>query len=394
MTQPSAEIIRLREYRRHWREKYPEKSLLRLAQKRAVSRGTEFNLTLEDIVIPEICPVLGIPLIQGSRQLKDQSPTVDEFIPGKGYVKGNIVIISWRANRLKSDATLSEMQRVLKYYETPRGNLKETWLRHCWRLSKEAADLYSGARKILTNQTLTFTSLDDSLQLIDAGYTKSKQTMLTGHYLHNESRDVAIQLWEKRRGQAKYGSVSFTTFAHFVKGGSIDAKRSRRASVFGPCLQSVVITLLDKKRYSIDIFWRTTEFFKKLPADLCFIRDVLLAPFDFKSLSMHQFNCHFANVTMHPMYAVTIFPLSEDTIALLDDLKEVDPFFWKWSVKWSARYLCSEHSRGILKFSQALRVRKDVMSRLSPAMVKRLQKYLRTHHPRFRSDYEDPDDDE
>jgi hypothetical protein len=242
--------------------------------------------------------------------------------------------------------------------------------------------------------TLHFSSLDDSLQLRDAGYTKSKLTMLTKHYLHEESRNVALQLWNKRKEQGKYGSVGFTTYAHFVKGGSIDAKRSKRASVFGPCIQSVVITLLTKKTYTIDVFYRTTELFKKFPADLILLRDVLLSPFDFKGLECRGVTAHFANVTIHPMYFVTIIPHLNDPLRIIDAIKRADGFFANWLVKWSARYLCPEHRRGIEKFSQAMRVRKDALERISHKRQRELQVYLRKNHPGFRNNYVDPDGDD
>jgi hypothetical protein len=270
-------------------------------------------------------------------------------------------------------------------------DLKSQWVEASWHQAKRIAHLYSGARKIIRNVTLEFT-LDDSLTLADAGYTKSKLTMLTKNYLHKESQAVAIQLWRKRCGQEKYGSVSFTTFNHFVKGGSIDAKRSKRASVFCPCIQSVVLTWVTKQRVGVDVFYRTTEIFKKFAPDLVFIRDVLLAPFDLSHAKSIVVTCHFANVTIHPMYAATLFPHMSDPVARLRELKRHDEFFHNWVVKWTARYLCKEHFRGIAKFSQALRVQKDAMTRLNPAALRRLQKYLRDNHPGFRNDYVDPDD--
>jgi hypothetical protein len=218
--------------------------------------------------------------------------------------------------------------------------------------------------------------------------------MLTRHYYHKESLGVAVQLWNKRITQGKYGSVSFTTFAHYVKGGSVDAKRSKRASVFGPCIQSVVITLLDKRRYTVDVFYRTTELFKKFPADLVLIRDVLLAPFNFKGLEFRGLTCHFAGVTAHPMYFVTIIPHLHDPIATFEQLRQGgDKFFYDWVVKWTARYLCPQHGRGIQKFSQAVRVKMDAHRRIDKKTIRRLQTYLNKNHPGFRNDYTDPDDD-
>lgn len=105
---------------RHWRRKYPIRALVRQAQRRAHARGIPFALTEADIKIPKRCPVLGIALFQGSRALKNNSPTIDEIIPGRGYVKNNVAVISWRANRLKSDATYKEVRAIFSYYHTMR----------------------------------------------------------------------------------------------------------------------------------------------------------------------------------------------------------------------------------------------------------------------------------
>ena len=273
-------------------------------------------------------------------------------------------------------------------------NLKAQWIRHCLDACHRAETLYSGCRKIISPVTLKFTKLDDSLTIQDCGFTKSKITMLTKNYLHEESRKVAVELWAKRRGQDKYGSVGFTTYAHFVKGGSIDAKRSKRASVFGPCIQSVVITYINKKTYTIDIFYRTTELLKKFPADLVFLRDVLLTPFDLSGMKMSHLTCHFANVTVHVMYWVTIIPHLEDPLGELRKIKKTDEYFHNWVVKWTARYVCPEYHRGIAKFAQALRVQMDAKNRIDKGTMKSLQKYLRDNHIGYRGDKKEEDEDD
>lgn len=287
--------------------------------------------------------------------------------------------------------------------------MKKEWLHRSLALAREEADFYSGARKIIRNVHFTIRHPSDDLALADCGFTKSKQTMLVKNYLNEESRNAALKLWRRRVDQGKYGSIGFSTYNHLVKGGGhrslfveMHAKKKAlsegkeykigRASVMGPCIQSVVLTLLNDKRPAVDVFYRTTELFKKFPADLIFIRDVLLPPFKLKNIA--EINFHFANVTCHPMYFVTMIPLIDDPIAELERIRKEDAYFFNWIVKWTARYVCDEHHRGIAKFAQAMRTCNDARRRIQPAKMKRLQAYLRKHHPGYRNEYVAPENDE
>jgi len=87
------------------------------ARKRAEEKGLDFNLTFEDIVIPDVCPMLGIPLVRAKGRVRSHSPTLDRIIPRKGYVRGNIQVISHRANTIKTDATAEELRLVADYME-------------------------------------------------------------------------------------------------------------------------------------------------------------------------------------------------------------------------------------------------------------------------------------
>lgn len=89
--------------------------MLGAASRRARKLNLPFNLVKADIVIPEICPVLGIKLYRGIGKIVDNSPTLDRVIPDKGYTKGNVKVISHRANSLKSNATLEELVALVKY---------------------------------------------------------------------------------------------------------------------------------------------------------------------------------------------------------------------------------------------------------------------------------------
>lgn len=92
----------------------PRLNLLALAKQRSKRKNIEFSITLEDIIIPDVCPVLGIT-IQSNNKLIDSSPTLDRINNNLGYVIGNIMVISWRANRLKSDASVIELEKILTY---------------------------------------------------------------------------------------------------------------------------------------------------------------------------------------------------------------------------------------------------------------------------------------
>ena len=89
------------------------------AKKRAKDKGVPFEITREDIVVPTHCPILGIKLERGigARNYVDTSPSLDRIVPEKGYVVGNIAVISMRANRIKNDATTDELRSVLAFVE-------------------------------------------------------------------------------------------------------------------------------------------------------------------------------------------------------------------------------------------------------------------------------------
>lgn len=84
------------------------------ARKRARKKGLEFNLTKDDIVVPTHCPVLGTELkvARGAVSAAPNSPSLDRIDCQQGYVRGNVIVMSFRANTLKSNATAAELQKV------------------------------------------------------------------------------------------------------------------------------------------------------------------------------------------------------------------------------------------------------------------------------------------
>lgn len=92
------------------------------ARSRAKERNLPFDKDLSKLLLPDVCPVLGIKLIYGRRgrnrrgPLPD-SPSLDRIVPERGYVLSNLRVISWRANLLKRDSSVDEIKRVLAYME-------------------------------------------------------------------------------------------------------------------------------------------------------------------------------------------------------------------------------------------------------------------------------------
>lgn len=93
-----------------------ESLLLQGARYRAKKKGIDFDLTVEDIVIPINCPVLGTPLVKSDTKVPwANSPSIDRVNNSKGYVKDNIQVISHRANAIKGSSSIEELELVLGY---------------------------------------------------------------------------------------------------------------------------------------------------------------------------------------------------------------------------------------------------------------------------------------
>jgi|SRR5688572_7800041 len=118
---------RARAARAAWREKNRDKcrgyalrywaknrayALWRLAKQRATRDNRPFDLEISDVKIPEICPLLGIRLEHGKRGFHAASPSLDCILPSRGYTRGNVWVISFRANAIKRDASPEELIQI------------------------------------------------------------------------------------------------------------------------------------------------------------------------------------------------------------------------------------------------------------------------------------------
>lgn len=107
---PSCNAAYMKDYMRRRRLIAPEISLWERAFRRAKKRGIPFALSRTAISVPTNCPVLHIPIIPG-RCRSPNSPSLDKIIPSRGYVPGNVRVISDRANRIKGDRDLEQLRR-------------------------------------------------------------------------------------------------------------------------------------------------------------------------------------------------------------------------------------------------------------------------------------------
>lgn len=95
-------------------QKQGAKRLLKQARGNAKRRKITFSITLSDICVPKLCPVFGKPLVwDGPTEWR---PSLDRIRNNRGYVKGNVIVISYRANRLKADASLAELRALADFF--------------------------------------------------------------------------------------------------------------------------------------------------------------------------------------------------------------------------------------------------------------------------------------
>lgn len=102
---------RKNEHRRKFVINSPEKCMLAGAKHRCKTSGLELNIDVLDIVIPLVCPILGIPIykeITDKTGPKHTSPSLDRIDNTKGYIKGNVQVISNKANTMKGNSTSQE----------------------------------------------------------------------------------------------------------------------------------------------------------------------------------------------------------------------------------------------------------------------------------------------
>lgn len=93
----------------------PQLTLWKNAKARASKKDIPFTITVEDIAIPDVCPVFKTPFKRGTRADKDYSPSLDRIDSTQGYIPGNVQVISFKANKHKGTLTPTEIKQLAEY---------------------------------------------------------------------------------------------------------------------------------------------------------------------------------------------------------------------------------------------------------------------------------------
>ena len=114
---------RIRELDRANHRAAPWKATYHRLKVRAKKNCIPFNLTKEylESIWTDTCPVFGIPLeVNSTPGANDNNPNVDRIVPELGYVVGNVQIISGKANRMKNDGSLADLERLVEFMQQQR----------------------------------------------------------------------------------------------------------------------------------------------------------------------------------------------------------------------------------------------------------------------------------
>ena len=106
-------------------EQNPIPQMLSNAKIRAKQKGVDFNLTSKYLkkIFPKDnkCPITGLNFQFGytnkEKVNRNNSPSLDRIIPSKGYVIGNVMVISDLMNRMKQDSTFEDIEKLYNFYK-------------------------------------------------------------------------------------------------------------------------------------------------------------------------------------------------------------------------------------------------------------------------------------
>lgn len=116
--------LKAEEYYKKWSERsnselyLQQRDKFRAKKANAIRIGYTWNIDFSDIIWHECCPILGIKLDYYAHSVQENSPSFDQIDAGRGYIKGNVHVISWRANRIKNNGTSQEHRQIADYLDS------------------------------------------------------------------------------------------------------------------------------------------------------------------------------------------------------------------------------------------------------------------------------------
>lgn len=121
-------VVRRREIADKWYDKWGEKAQTKLYQMQrlkfsrkkanAIKVGYSWTISFGELTWPTHCPILGLELDYFAETRQENSPSFDRIDSNRGYDKGNVIIVSWRANRIKNDGTAEEHKKIAEYLQS------------------------------------------------------------------------------------------------------------------------------------------------------------------------------------------------------------------------------------------------------------------------------------
>ena len=100
--------------------------LYQAAKDRATKFGLEFDISVNDVLIPEVCPVFKTKMIWSTGRSSEDSYSLDRIDPAEGYIKGNIQVISRKANAMKRGANRDDLLLFAKWILQEYGENNDT----------------------------------------------------------------------------------------------------------------------------------------------------------------------------------------------------------------------------------------------------------------------------
>jgi hypothetical protein len=163
--------VRAFDWKAHYRGR-----MINAARTHARTLGVAFDLKPSDIYIPDVCPVFGTPLrpnIRNGYAGNGDAPSLDRILPNEGYVRWNIAVISWRANRIKSDLSSRDFFALA------------AWLKHREKYAKRG-------RTVELNAILNSHPLSNPSDNLDPAEGLHPEIPSAGPRVTSESAEVGV----------------------------------------------------------------------------------------------------------------------------------------------------------------------------------------------------------